>query len=98
MNGRHITSWGINSIKNTNGQVMRALFEPSQRWNFKDGGVLYKSNGTEARPFYFDKEMERQSPANDGGLIEIRAFRANGRKRKLANPEPFKSQEQYGIV
>ena len=53
--------------------------------------------GTEERPFYFAEEYEERSAADDGGLIEVQVFRARGRKRRLANPEDFRNQEQYGI-
>lgn len=99
MNGRHITSWGTNTEKKPSGQVMRALFDPSDRWNYKQDGVVYKNNGTEARPFFFAHEVEgSQSAADDGGLIEVCVFRARGRQRKLAQPLEFKPQDQYGIV
>lgn len=96
MNGRHITSWGTNVEKKPSGQVMRALFDPSERWNYKQDGYLYKNNGTEARPFFFSNDGEL-SAAEDGGLLEVRVFRARGRQRKLPRPEEWRSQEQYGI-
>jgi hypothetical protein len=77
---------------------MRALFEPSERWNYKDNGIVYKNNGTEVRPFFFGTEEEGCSAANDGGLIKVLVFRARGRKRRFAVPEEFRNQEQYGIV
>jgi hypothetical protein len=98
MNGRHITSWGINARKSPSGNVMRALFDPSERWNYKDNGTVYKNNGTEARPFFFNREVDGCSAASDGGLIEVLVFRATGRRRRLASLEEFKNQEQYGIL
>jgi len=77
---------------------MRALFEPSERWNYKEKGIVYKNNGTEARPFFFGTEEGNCSAGNDGGLIEVLVFRARGRRRKTARPEEFKSQDQYGIM
>lgn len=79
------------------GQVMRALFDPSDRWNYKENGILFKNNGTEARPFYFSNQVEARSAASDGGLIEVLVFRAKGRKRRFAEPEEFRNQEAYGI-
>lgn len=99
MNGRHITSWGTNALKKPDGQVMRALFDPSDRWNYKQDGVIFKNNGTESRPFFFRNETNGGlSAAEDGGLIEVHVFRAKGRQRKLADPGEFKAQDQYGIV
>jgi hypothetical protein len=98
VNGRHITSWGTNTEKKRSGQVMRALFDPSERWNYKQDGVVYKNNGTESRSFFFAAEEEgARSAADDGGFIEVHAFRAKGRQRKLPQPVEFKPQEQYGI-
>ncbi|RDW83289.1 hypothetical protein BP5796_04780 [Coleophoma crateriformis] len=98
MNGRHVSSWGINTRKQTTGQVMRALFEPSDRWNYRENSILYKNNGTECRPFFFSNEAEDRSAASDGGLIEVQVFRAKGRKRRTAQKDEFKPQEKYGIV
>jgi len=99
MNGRQITSWGTNAYDKPSGQVMRGLFEPSERWNYKSDGTIYKNMGTEARPFMFAEEGENsKSVASDGGLIEVQVFRAFGRTRKLAEPTDFKSQEAYGIM
>ncbi|KAK2629089.1 hypothetical protein QTJ16_002192 [Diplocarpon rosae] len=98
MNGRHITSWGTNSRTRPSGQVMRGLFEPSDRWNYKHDGIIFKNMGTEARLFMFGHEDEERSAASDGGLIEIMVFRARGRKRRLPKPTDFKNQEDYGLV
>jgi hypothetical protein len=77
---------------------MRSLFEPSDRWNYKHDGVLYKNMGTESRLFVFNTEEEGRSAANDGGLIEVLVFRARGRKRRMPSPAVFKDQEPYGIL
>jgi len=98
MNGRHITSWGTNAKTRPSGQIMKALFDPSDRWNYQHEGVLYKNNGTETRSFFFNNKAEALSAANDGGLIEVRVYRALGRKRKLPEPLVYKSQDDYGIV
>lgn len=98
MNGRHITSWGANSLTQPNGQVMRGLFDPSERWNYKDNGTVYKHNGTEVRPFFFAKEDWERSAAEEGGLIEVMVFRAQDCKRRLPKPESFRTQDQWGIV
>lgn len=98
MNGRHITSWGTNAKTKPSGQVMRGLFEPSDRWNYKYEGTVFRNMGTEARPFIFGYENKERSAAKDGGLIEVMVFRARGRKRKLPKPTDFKNQEDYGIM
>lgn len=98
MNGRHITSWGTNAKTKPNGQVMRGLFEPSDRWNYKHEGTVFRNMGTEVRPFIFGHEEKDCSAAKDGGLIEVMVFRARGRKRRLPKPTDFKAQEGYGIV
>ncbi|KAH9223987.1 hypothetical protein DL95DRAFT_484827 [Leptodontidium sp. 2 PMI_412] len=98
MNGRHITSWGTNAKTKPSGQVMRGLFEPSDRWNYKHEGTVFRNMGTEVRPFIFGHEEKDCSAAKDGGLIEVMVFRARGRKRRLPKPTDFKAQEGYGIV
>lgn len=98
MNGRLITTWGANSATKPSGQVMRGLFDPGERWNYKDNGVVYKNNGTEARPFFFIKEDTERSAAEEGGLIEVLVYRARGRRRRMPRPEEFRSQDKWGIV
>ncbi|KAL3419606.1 hypothetical protein PVAG01_08104 [Phlyctema vagabunda] len=98
MNGRHISSWGIDTKQDTSGQVMRGLFEPSSRWNFKEKGRLYKRKGTESRPFFFSNQGEAQSAAIDGGSIMVIVYRAKGRRRRIAEIEGFKNQDKYGIT
>lgn len=98
MNGRHIASWGTNTKRRPSGQIMKAIFEPGDRWVIKKDHIVYKREGMEERPFFFNVEAEGASLAEDGGLIEVRVFRARGRQRRLAYPEAFKSQDQYGIV
>lgn len=97
MNGRHIASWGVDSSTQTSGQVMRGLFDPSERWRYKENGEVMKHCGTESRPFFFALENGTLSAAEEGGMIEVMVFRARGRKRCLPNPTDFKSQDQYGI-
>jgi hypothetical protein len=97
MNGRHVTSWGTHSILKPSGQVMRALYDPTSRWNYKCDETIYKNCGTEMRPFYFSN-INGRSVADDGGLIEVRVFRAKGRRKSLPTPAEFKPQDQYGLV
>jgi hypothetical protein len=98
MNGRHICSWGVNPRTHPRGQVLHALFEAEEKWDvIKDSGNVLRHGGIESRPFLFALETESTSAADDGGLIEIRVFRARGRKRRLPNVEKFRPQDQYGI-
>lgn len=98
MNGRHITSWGINPRKKSNGQVEKALYEPSERWDYEDDGTVMKQSGIEARYFHFVGGHPEKSVAEDGGLIELRVFRAKGRKRRAARLDQYRHQEKYGIA
>ncbi|KAK6605363.1 hypothetical protein H4I95_05169 [Botrytis cinerea] len=98
MNGRHVTSWGTNTKNRPSGQVMRALFEPGIEWDYMEGKTTYKNPGTEYRPFFFSRENEACAAADDGGLIEIRVFRARGRKRRNPQLVQYKDQSVYGVV
>ncbi|KAJ8065059.1 hypothetical protein OCU04_005772 [Sclerotinia nivalis] len=98
MNGRHITSWGTNSKTRPTGQVMKALFEPGAEWDYKEGKTTYKNPGTEFRPFFFRQEEGGRGAADDGGLIEIKVFRARGRKRRNPKLEQYKDQSKYGVI
>jgi len=77
---------------------MKALFDPSERWNYQHAGIVYKNNGTEMRSFFFNNKEEALSAANDGGLIEVLIYRAFGRQRKLPEPVNYRPQDEYGIV
>jgi hypothetical protein len=100
MNGRLITSWGTNSRTNPSGQIMKGLFEPSALWNYEHNGIMYKNMGLEQRAFFFGTEVQgdQRSAATDGGLIELRAYRARGRSRMMPKPVDYKNQEGYGIT
>lgn len=98
MNGRHITSWGINPRIKSNGRVEKALYEPSNRWDQEENGVMFKQEGIEARYFYFVSNQQELSIADDGGLIEVQVFRAKGRKRRAANLDRYRQQDKYGIT
>jgi hypothetical protein len=98
MNGRHITSWGTNSRTRPSGQVMRAFFEPDEKYDYKEGKKIFKNPGTEQRSFFFTEEREGAGAADDGGLIEVQVFRARGRKRRAQHVEGFRDQSQWGIV
>ncbi|KAF5873458.1 uncharacterized protein Bfra_004918 [Botrytis fragariae] len=98
MNGRHVTSWGTNTKNRPSGQVMRALFEPGVEWDYKEGKTTYKNPGTEYRPFFFSQEDGDCAAADDGGLIEIKVFRARGRKRRNPQLAQYKDQSKYGVI
>ncbi|KAJ4389317.1 hypothetical protein N0V93_006783 [Gnomoniopsis smithogilvyi] len=98
MNGRHITSWGINPKVKSQGRVEKALYEPCDRWNQEDNGVVFKQEGIEARYFYFVSDQQQVSVADDGGLIEVLVFRAKGRKRRAANLSQYRKMDKYGIT
>lgn len=98
MNGRHITSWGINPRIKSSGQVEKALYEPSDRWSQEESGVVFKQQGIEARYFYFVGDQQELSIADDGGSIEVQVFRAKGRKRRAAKLDRHRQQDKYGIT
>lgn len=98
INGRHITSWGINPKIKKAGKAEKALYEPSERWDHEENGVVFKQDGIEARYFHFVGGQAEKSIAEDGGVIEVQVFRAKGRKRKAAKLVAYRHQEQYGIA
>ncbi|PSR80594.1 hypothetical protein BD289DRAFT_61871 [Coniella lustricola] len=93
MNGRHITSWGINTVVKSHGCTEKALYEPSDRWSREANGVVFKQQGIEARYFYFTDSREELSAAADGGLIEVQVFRAKGRRRRAAKLDQYRHQD-----
>lgn len=94
MNGRHISSWGVNPRTNPSGQVLRGLFAADDS---DQSQTTLRHGGIESRPFLFAQAVDGKSAADDGGLIEIRIFRACGRKRRAPNLEQFRPQDHYGI-
>ncbi|KPM38099.1 hypothetical protein AK830_g8463 [Neonectria ditissima] len=98
LNGRNITSWGINPVVQASGSVTRALFEPDDRWHYKEDGVVHRREGIEARCLYFLPPSSSTSVADDGGLIEVQAFRSKGRKRRAPMLGQHRGQELYGIA
>lgn len=98
MNGRHITSWGINP-RVKDGSVEKSLYEPSDRWDHEQDGRTMKPDGIEARYFHFmHVGNQPTSVAEDGGLIEVLVFRARGRKRRAAKLDQYRHQDEYGIA
>ncbi|KAJ4320016.1 hypothetical protein N0V84_006094 [Fusarium piperis] len=98
MNGRNVTNCGVNPASQASGSITRSLCEPSDRWHYKENGVLHKREGIEARCFYFLPTSSRTSVADDGGLIEVQVFRAKGRKRRSPILGKHRDQDTYGIA
>ncbi|KAF9870835.1 hypothetical protein CkaCkLH20_11734 [Colletotrichum karsti] len=96
MNGRPIVCWGVKSLVGTQ-MVSYALYEPDNKWTFRDSGVTYQREGVEKRYFHFSPNTEK-SAAMDGGLIEIQVFRSQQRKRVFSELPSFRSQDPYGIT
>ncbi|KAF5595432.1 hypothetical protein FPCIR_4470 [Fusarium pseudocircinatum] len=96
MNGRNFTNCGVRVLDGASGSITRSLCEPSERWKYKEDGVLRIRDGIEARCFSFLPHAH-QSVAEDGGLIEVQVFRAKGRIRRLPILESHRGQESYGI-
>jgi len=99
VNGRQVTSWGTNARINPSGHIMKGIFDPSELWNYEHNGVMFKNMGLEQRSFFFAFEgQDQRTAATDGGLIEVKVYRARGRSRRLPAPPEFKSQDEYGIT
>lgn len=79
------------------GKVVRALYQPSERWQYTQDGVTFKPQGIESRYFHFATGPEK-SVAEDGGLIEIRVFRSEARKRQAPDLEQCRGQDEYGVA
>ncbi|KAG7288932.1 hypothetical protein NEMBOFW57_005292 [Staphylotrichum longicolle] len=90
MNGRPIAAWGIDPEVLTTGKVARSLWAPCALHN--------DQIGFEGRNFVFLPGQEHKSVAEDGGLIEIQAFRARERRARAPRLEEFRFQENYGIA
>jgi hypothetical protein len=97
MNGRLITAWGVDPKITPQGNIMRALYEPSESWHYMENGETFKPEGIESRYFHFTPGPEKPV-AEDGGLIEIRAWRSQSRQRRAPTLDSFRSQEKYGIA
>ncbi|KAK4242248.1 hypothetical protein C8A03DRAFT_29509 [Achaetomium macrosporum] len=90
MNGRSIASWGIDPNVRPQGKVAMSLWAPS--------GMYYDEVGFEGRNFVFLPGQDHKSVAEDGGLIEIRAFQAKERRARPPRLEEFRYQDNYGIA
>ncbi|KAI1822830.1 hypothetical protein F4861DRAFT_512865 [Xylaria intraflava] len=97
MNGRHISSWGIDTDTCATGVVTRALYQPDRREDERSSnGVFYP--GIETRYFHFMPALDEKSAAEDGGIIEVQVFRCKGRKRIALELDTYRNQERYGIT
>jgi len=98
MNGRYISSWGINTDVRCTGSVVRALYKPGDLWSAAYDQDDPDFTGIETRYFHFMPGLEKKSIADDGGLIEVQVFRCKGRKRIAPILDPYRNQERYGIA
>ena len=90
VNGRRFASWGIDLRTMTEGSCVRSLWQPGERWE--------DQVGYEGRSFVFLPGQEGRSVADDGGLIEVQAFRARDRKARAPRLDYFRSHDNYGIA
>lgn len=106
LNGALITSWGMSLTTGEQGQpsrsitgtVVRALYEPGEKWRDERTGAEFAPAGIETRYFHFMPGSDRKSVAEDGGLIEVRIFRSRGRRRRIPKMTEYRDQERYGIA
>ncbi|KAI1280145.1 hypothetical protein F5Y07DRAFT_387011 [Xylaria sp. FL0933] len=98
MNGRHISSWGINTNTRSAGIVVRALYRPEDKWGEACGYDEAGYPGIETRYFHFMPGLNKKSVAEDGGIIEVQVFRCTGRKRIALELDAYRNQERYGIT
>lgn len=98
INGRQVVSWGADLSKTQVGAVHQALFEPSTHYQYSDRGTVMTQYGIESRCFRFVTfGSSGSSIANDGGLIEVQAFRAKSRVRRAPQPGFYRGGDKYGI-
>ncbi|GAB1314232.1 hypothetical protein MFIFM68171_04442 [Madurella fahalii] len=90
MNARTIASWGIDPSIRSKGKVVNSLWAPCARYS--------DEIGFEGRNFVFLPGQEYKSVAEDGGLIEIQAFRAKERRPRAPRLEEFRFHDNYGIA
>ena len=97
MNGHQVTSWGINPSLQPQASLSRALYKPGDRWRDMYGDVDLSFVGIEARYFNFLVGLDKRTAAEDGGMIEVQVYRANGQRRMAPELDEYHSQERYGI-
>lgn len=93
MNGRQITSWGINPRLTQTGYVVRAFFDATKYWE----NSLGKNVTIEGRHFRFSPAQEPITIANDGGIIEFKVYRAVAKKRRPIQVEQYQDQSNWGV-
>ena len=93
MNGRHINSWGINPRTKPKGQAMRGIFHASKK--LKAEATII--DPAEVKSFFFNEENRNKPTSDDGGLFEVKVFRACGKRRRTPILDAFKSQDKFGI-
>ncbi|KAK3327721.1 hypothetical protein B0T19DRAFT_171985 [Cercophora scortea] len=90
INSRPIASWGTDPSIRPEGMVVKSLWAP--------GSQYVDQVGFEGRNLVFLPGHKSQSIAEDGGLIEVQAFRAKDRRSRVPRLEKFRYQENYGIA
>jgi hypothetical protein len=87
INGRHIVTCGRDLEERTRGVISRTLWAPSKSFA-----------GIEGRQFMFVNEDGPKSAAEDGGVIEVRVYRASARSLRSPNLSEFRPAREYGIA
>ncbi len=90
MNSRQIASWGIEPETQSSGCVAKSLWAPSEKYG--------DQVGIESRNFLFLPDQDKRSSAEDGGMIEIRVFRAKDKSARAPRLDQFSQQDKYGIA
>ena len=90
INGRHIVTCGRDLEERHRGVISRTLWSPSDLWE--------PWAGIEGRQFMFLRDDTTKSAAEDGGLIEVRVYRAEARKLLTPALREFQQAKQYGIA
>ncbi|KAI1759715.1 hypothetical protein GGR53DRAFT_128147 [Hypoxylon sp. FL1150] len=99
INRHHTVSWGVDSANCSEGSVSRSLCEPGLHYYRGKKGDA-RASSIETRYFHFMHGLDKQSIAEDGGVIEVQVFRCQGRKRVAVelNPHPYRHQQRYGVI
>ncbi|KAI8964882.1 hypothetical protein F5Y11DRAFT_58423 [Daldinia sp. FL1419] len=91
INGHPTASWGVDTSRYITGSVSRSLLEPGDDFKDKDGNAAV---GIEARYFHFAHGVDHGSASENGGLIEVQAFRCRGRKRIAVELDSYSHLQQ----
>jgi len=89
INSRFMESWGIDTSVRFVGQVAKSFWMPS--------GQHEGESGLEERTFVFLPSRNR-SMAEDGGIIEVKAFRASQRRLGSLELPEFQYRSNYGVA